>query len=216
MKICIFSEVTLNGKMTLQKNSSSKYLLSNFSDKENKYIHSLRGEADAIVIGRKTVSIDNPYLTNRLNSGKSPDRIVISNSLNFTFKENIFSSEAHTIIVTSQKNKNHINVETITNMGHECVFLGEKEVCMYSLIDYFRETKKYNTIIIEGGGTTITKFLTTGLVDTIYVLRLPIIAVGMQIPEFAEFLNEQYCINLKYINSIVFENFIVEKYELQK
>lgn len=59
--------------------SEERLLISN--DISNKLVHKWRSEEAAILVGTNTALMDNPSLTNRLWSGKSPIRLVIDMDL---------------------------------------------------------------------------------------------------------------------------------------
>lgn len=217
MKVQIFSEVTLDGKLSMKKNYSSKNLLDNLNENEMRFIHDCRGKVDGILIGRNTVTIDDPSLTNRFGSGKQPDRIVISNSLSFTFNESIFKNDAHTIIVTSEKKLKHPAVDTIYQLGHECIFVGGDFVDFGVLFQRLENEKGYESIMIEGGGTVINNVLELNLVDEIIILRLPIITFQNNAPNFVECLKRgKRFVKLKMKNVVKYDSFFLESYEVLK
>lgn len=216
MKVCVFSEVTVNGKISIGNNCSSKSMIQNLKMDENKLIHDYRGKVDAIIIGRKTVTTDNPRLTNRYGMGKQPDRIVVSNKLAFSLSEDIFSQEAHTVVVTSIKNMNTSIVKKIEDMGHECVFVGNEQVDLCALFELLEREKGYKSVIVEGGGTIISELFENNLVDEIKILRMPIIINGKNVPEFVEYLGKDYCNRLKMVNHQVYNSFLMEEYVVQK
>lgn len=214
MRVFIFSEVTVNGKISFGKNQNSKILMESFNDNDRKYIHNCRGKVDAIIIGRNTVTIDNPQLTNRFGNGKHPDRLVISNTLDFSLDEEIFDENAHTIVITSKINTKNAMVKKIEDLGHECIIVGETRVDFAELFDILAKEKKYETVMVEGGGIIISELLRDKLIDEMFVLRLPVIVCGEDVPEFAEYLGKEYCNQLKYLESLKYDNFVVERYVL--
>jgi diaminohydroxyphosphoribosylaminopyrimidine deaminase/5-amino-6-(5-phosphoribosylamino)uracil reductase len=64
-------------------------------------VHKWRTEEQAILVGASTVLNDNPILTVRDWTGNNPHRIVIDSKDNLSNSQNIFNSEAKTILLTN-------------------------------------------------------------------------------------------------------------------
>lgn len=116
MRIYILSEMSMDGKITSGSNSSSKFFGNYLSEKEMMYIHKKRHNAQAIIVGKKTIDTDNPYLTDRYFGNEKLIRIIPSNSLDFDYSSHIFQDNKKTLIVTSKKNINNPKVDEIKNM----------------------------------------------------------------------------------------------------
>ena len=72
------------------------------SEQSRRVVHQLRAEYDAVVVGARTIELDNPELTVRLAKGKNPIRVVIDGKLSVSASRKIFhTKEAKTIILTS-------------------------------------------------------------------------------------------------------------------
>jgi diaminohydroxyphosphoribosylaminopyrimidine deaminase / 5-amino-6-(5-phosphoribosylamino)uracil reductase len=131
------------------------------NDFTNKYVHKLRADTAAILVGKNTVQQDNPSLTTRLWQGKNPVRIVIDNNLELKDDLNVFNNEATTIIINTKKNETIDNV--IFNKLTEGTTIVEGIVaCLYE--------QKLNAVIVEGGTTTIQHFLDANLWDEAIVI----------------------------------------------
>lgn len=131
------------------------------NDFTNKYVHKLRGEVAAILVGKTTVQKDNPALTTRLWKGKNPTRIIIDSNLELENDFNGFNDESTTIIINKKKN------EVIDNIIFYKVEEGKSITegiitCLYQ--------QQINAVIIEGGATTIQYFLDVNLWDEAIVI----------------------------------------------
>ncbi len=71
--------VSLDGRLNYQQGHAG-WITGEQSARE---VHKLRNKVDAILVGRKTVEIDNPSLTTRLSRGtaKDPIRIILDTDL---------------------------------------------------------------------------------------------------------------------------------------
>lgn len=111
-------------------------------------VHKWRSEEQSIMVGRKTVQIDNPSLTVREFSGNNPIRIIIDGQLQLSKELNIFSDDAKTFIFNRIKNDKTANIEWIkiaeTNV----------ETILHEL--YKRDII---SVFVEGGSRTLHYFI---------------------------------------------------------
>lgn len=108
-------------------------------------VHKWRTEEQAILVGALTVLNDNPSLTVRDWTGNNPHRIVIDSKDNLSNSQNIFNSEAKTILLTNR----HIDFSGNTAQ-QICDRLFEQEI---------------TSVIIEGGSKTLQLFINENLWD---------------------------------------------------
>lgn len=119
--------------------------------------HQWRTEEDAILIGKNTAIIDNPFLTARKWTGKNPIRIVIDKNLQVPFDNHLFNSEAKTIIFNEVKTDVIDNIHYI-QMEDMHFYLAQKIAFQLYLMDI-------QSVIIEGGANILKQFLDTNLWD---------------------------------------------------
>ena len=128
------------------------------TSKESKtLVHNWRAEEDAILVGRKTVTADNPSLTVRMCEGKNPMRLVIDKSLSLKNNYNIFDDHAETLVF------NNIKSDTVRNTIYV-------KIDFSNLIEeILNELYKRNilSLIVEGGAITINSFIENNLYDEI-------------------------------------------------
>lgn len=134
-------------------------------EKTNQYVHQFRGLEKAILVGKNTVIADNPSLTVRLVDGNNPIRIVIDKNLelwNMKQKFNLFDDSAKTIVINSISNFEDENIEGIS-VSFENGVLEQLVSILYS--------RGIQSMIVEGGTTTINAFLGANLWDEALVLE---------------------------------------------
>jgi diaminohydroxyphosphoribosylaminopyrimidine deaminase/5-amino-6-(5-phosphoribosylamino)uracil reductase len=119
--------------------------------------HKWRGEEDAILVGKNTVLIDNPQLTNRSDSGKNPIRIVIDRSLSVPITHHIYNADAKTIIFNEVKTEVVHNIHFI-QMEDMQFYLAQKIAFQLYLMDI-------QSVMIEGGVQLLNQFITADLWD---------------------------------------------------
>lgn len=102
-----------------------------------RYVHQLRAEHQAILVGKNTVITDNPSLTVRYSNGKNPIRIILGNEDEIPKNYNIFNQKATTIFIPST-NKQPLNIGTILHQLYQ---------------------KNIISVLVEGGANVLQQFI---------------------------------------------------------
>lgn len=178
MKTTIFSQISIDGKLTLGAGNSSKELFTLFSNQDMKYIHLFRGKVQGIMVGKNTILTDNPFLTNRFEDNKNPIRIIPTRTLDIPLDSNVLSDQGKTIIVTTERGRDEAKIEQIRARGKDCIICGEEEVDFVELGRQLEENYGITDLMVEGGGFLNWHILNQDLVDEIILMQLPIIIGG--------------------------------------
>ena len=108
-------------------------------------VHQWRSQEQAIMVGRKTVELDNPLLTTREVKGKNPIRIVFDRKLSLNKDLLIFNDDAPTLVVNDKlSSDNHLKID-FDNLAPSLL----KEL----------HSRNIQSIIIEGGAQTLNTFI---------------------------------------------------------
>ena len=108
-------------------------------------VHQWRSQEQAIMVGRKTVELDNPLLTTREVKGKNPIRIVLDRKLSLNKDLLIFNDDAPTLVVNDKlSSDNHLKID-FNNLVPSLL----KEL----------HSRNIQSIIIEGGAQTLNTFI---------------------------------------------------------
>ncbi|MBI4055641.1 MAG: bifunctional diaminohydroxyphosphoribosylaminopyrimidine deaminase/5-amino-6-(5-phosphoribosylamino)uracil reductase RibD [Elusimicrobia bacterium] len=99
--VILKSAATLDGKIAA-RNGKSRWISSKAS---RNYVHRLRSQVDAILVGTRTVLQDDPELTSH-GQGKNPVRIILDAGGVLTPQQKVFNGSAQTLLMTSGKNFN--------------------------------------------------------------------------------------------------------------
>ncbi|CAM3184048.1 RibD family protein [Paracoccus nototheniae] len=133
------------------------------------HLHRLRALVDGVVIGVKTALHDQPRLTVRLCSGHNPARIVIDPRGRLPDGAPVLTPDgARRVIVTGADRNHPTGVEVLRlpapggRLDPAQILQGLRGMGLGSLL-------------IEGGGLTITGFLEAGLLDRLQVSVAPLI-----------------------------------------
>lgn len=175
---------TLDGKIATS-NNQSKWLS---NEKTRAFTHRLRAISDSILLGSKTIIYDNPHLNIRIPSinKKYFYRLILDPYLETPPNANLFNSPEPVIIFASKKNRNCFpsHCELI-----EVPILNNKFDLNYIMKFLFE--KNIQSVLIEGGASTISSFLENNLVDELYGVITPKIMGGTNSLTFSQFIEEK-------------------------
>lgn len=142
--VVIKAAVSLDGRIALPS-GESKWIT---GEKAREAAHRLRAECGAVLVGRRTVELDDPQLTARIPGVfNQPTRIVLDPENKLKGTERIFDDQAPTRHITGE-----IDLPQL-------------------LADLFGAG--YTGLLVEGGGTTIAGFITARLVDAFELFLAP-------------------------------------------
>ncbi|MEJ7555209.1 MAG: 2,5-diamino-6-(ribosylamino)-4(3H)-pyrimidinone 5'-phosphate reductase [Aquificaceae bacterium] len=178
--VIIVSEVSVDGKLTLYRGASSKELMTLMDQEAYRYLHEIRAKVDGIMVGCETVRTDNPSLTVRYVEGKNPTRIIPCSTANVPLDANIFSKDAPTIIVTTNRAPAE-RVQKIRSIGAEVLVVGEDLVDFERLMPILYE-RGIRSLMVEGGASINWELIRRGFVDEIRLIHLPVIVGGENVP----------------------------------
>ena len=162
---------SLDGKIATET-FDSKWI----SNEESRaFVHELRNDYDAILVGANTLASDNPKLTSRIDGGVNPYRIIVTSSLSLDPLSEVFleNSDNKTIIATNSTKDFDINAEII-----RCKTKGGG-VDLEDLLDKLYK-RDVGSVLVEGGSVINNAFLKENLVDKIYQFMAPIIVSGLR------------------------------------
>lgn len=143
-----------------------------------RFVHKMRAEEDAIMVGTNTARYDNPKLDTRFWTGKNAIRVLIDRDLSLSKDLNIFDDSQVTICYNLLGNKtlnNNIWVKFEENYSFE----------KFIIQDLYQ--RKVQSIIIEGGTILLQSFINSGLWDEAIVLKSKkILGEGINAPKLNE------------------------------
>lgn len=133
------------------------------------HLHRLRALVDVVVVGVGTVVADNPRLTTRRVPGRSPARAVIDRSGRSPRDAKWLDADGcHRIVFTQNDAGWPEAVERIGPRDEPDIFEPAKLVSALA-------ARGHRTILVEGGASTVSRFIDAGLVDRLHVCVAPII-----------------------------------------
>ena len=154
-----------------------------------RHTHRLRALCDAVIVGASTVAADDPLLTTREVEGPSPVRIVIDPSLRLHAGHRVFQEGPPTLVIASQAalagepvTRERIGLAEILRMPMDAAGSSITSIDLPGLL-HLLASRGLRRLFVEGGGVTVSRFLTAGLVDRLHVTVSPLL-LGGGIPAF--------------------------------
>jgi diaminohydroxyphosphoribosylaminopyrimidine deaminase/5-amino-6-(5-phosphoribosylamino)uracil reductase len=186
---------SLDGKIATAR-GESKWIT---GEKAREYVHKLRNEVDAILVGIGTVIKDNPSLDCRIRKGRNPYRIIVDSNLQIPLNAKVLKhGDGKTIIATISSRPTLLKEITINSpfvKGGRRGIISKKEYA-----DYQNKMKRLNhmgiriltvkdkdgrvdlkflmeelgrleitSIMIEGGSSINASALSSGVVDKVMI-----------------------------------------------
>ncbi len=186
---------SLDGKIATSK-GESKWIT---GEKAREYVHKLRNEVDAVLVGIGTVKKDNPSLDCRIKGGRNPYRIIVDSNLQIPLNAKVLKyNDSKTIIATisppspsfsrggfqTRPYKKELmsyqkKSERLNDMGIRILQVKDNngKVDLKALI---KELGKLDIarVMIEGGSSINASALSSGIVDKVLFFLAPKIIGG--------------------------------------
>lgn len=198
--VCLVSEVSVDGKLTLAKGVSSKIFMTLMDHEAKIFLHKLRAAHDAIMVGSNTIKIDNSNLTVRYAQGNNPIRVIPCSDGKIPLESNVLNKEAKTIVAVSEKAREE-DINKLNGTGVKVIKCGSDRVNLNILLnELWKDGIK--KMILEGGPTLCYSMLKNKLIDEIKLIHIPVIVGGVDTPSLvwgdaAKTLNDVFNTKLK-------------------
>jgi diaminohydroxyphosphoribosylaminopyrimidine deaminase / 5-amino-6-(5-phosphoribosylamino)uracil reductase len=138
-----------------------------------RFVHKMRSEEDAIMVGTNTAKYDNPKLDSRFWTGKNAVRVLIDKNLSLSNNLNIFDDSQKTICYTTVARSS--TSRNVLENNTEIVLLKNDFHSINELVLEDLYQRKVQSIIIEGGTILLQSFIDLGLWDEAFILKSKLI-----------------------------------------
>lgn len=167
---------SLDGKIAIAS-GESKWIT---GDKARQYVHKLRNEVDAVMVGIGTVIADDPSLDCRVRGGSNPYRIIIDSSLKISLNAKVLTHDDEKTIIATTNNADREKINSIIKMGHKVLTVKSREGKV-DLKNLMKELGRLEitSVMIEGGSTLNASSLSSGIVDKVIFFCAPKIIGGV-------------------------------------
>ncbi len=191
--------MSIDGRVGL-KNGESKWIT---TEKSRSFVHKLRADFDAIIIGCNTLRKDDPLLTTRGFKKIEPLRVVFTRTLDLPVKAKLWDTESsNTLVVYDSSTANEENLKKIPkNVDIEKVSSDNPKLISEILAD-----KGCNKVLWECGPELATAAVRAGCIQEFVTFLAPKILGGRKgMNPFTDFefksMNEVINLNFQEINS---------------
>lgn len=165
--------LSLDGKIAT-RTGDSRWVT---GEESRRRVHELRNEVDAILVGSRTVMLDDPSLTTRLpgKDTRNPTRVILDAEEYLDMERTVFRTpgDAPTWIAASE-NRDYPQADDVLHVPN-----GSGGVDMRALMEELGRREIMN-VLIEGGGTTLGSAFEAGLVDKVMFFIAPKIIGGRE------------------------------------
>jgi len=152
-----------------------------------RFVHNLRSNLSAILIGTNTALLDNPRLDARYWHVHTPIAIILDKDLKISKSNRLFSYARKVLVLNGLKTEIDESIQYIKiNFTKEnSLFWTEIQTCLLEQGIY--------SVLIEGGSYTIQSFLNSGIKSEIIKIKTPKIwNNGIKSPEISKPLQEKF------------------------
>ncbi len=137
-----------------------------------RFVHSLRSQVEAIMVGINTVQRDDPFLTDRLVGRSNPARVVLDPRLRIHENAHFFATDARRIIVTGASS-DQSRMKNLASQGVEFIVMPAEYFLLDTVIKKLGELE-IGSMMVEGGGLTFSELLGKKMFDELYVFVAPV------------------------------------------
>ncbi|MBI5049093.1 MAG: bifunctional diaminohydroxyphosphoribosylaminopyrimidine deaminase/5-amino-6-(5-phosphoribosylamino)uracil reductase RibD [Deltaproteobacteria bacterium] len=147
------------------------------------FVHRMRANADAVMVGIGTILKDNPELTVRLVKGNDPVKIVVDSRLRIPLNARVLNSGEGGIIVATTENRGRRSgireqkdkkMRALKDKGADILLLPSQNG-MVDLKALMKELgkKEIASLMIEGGSTLAASAIKQGIIDKAAIFTAP-------------------------------------------
>lgn len=151
--------------------------------------HAVRSIHDGILIGGRTLLIDNPRLTNRLwssgNPGKQPRPIVVDTHLEYVYKLGESCRVQNLIACCSEEAAESFESLPATVQVLPCRCTSDGRLDLHDVLYKLRTRYGIRSLMVEGGAAILTSFLRGDLIDCLCITIAPKVLGNGVAPTFA-------------------------------
>ncbi len=179
------------------------------NQESRKFVHELRQDYSAILVGIGTVLKDNPALTVRRDGDvKNPIRIIIDSQLKTPPDFIVLADNARVIIASSEK-ADQEKIKQLENKEHISVWICPIKEGLIDLEYLFTKLGKegIDSILVEGGGEINFNIIKNQLAHKIYAFIAPLIIGGNKSKSSFGGEGFEQLIDTPRIKNITYQNF---------
>lgn len=179
-KIILKIAQSLDGRVNIRPGVETKIT----GEASRRHVHEMRARADAVLIGGRTLRIDDPDLTPRLNQGPVPEALILSRRGPFPPNAKLFAKnrKAKTWVMSYSRAGVPSGVEWVqlpvpaAKTSRQSATASARTPSALStlstLLAFFAQ-RGYHSVLVEGGPEIWAHFINAGIWDTLYIATAP-------------------------------------------
>ena len=180
--VTVKTAMSLDGKIATRK-GDSKWIS---GIKSRDFVHELRNQNDAVLVGTNTILKDNPQLTCRLKRKRvsHPVRIVLDRENKISLNAKVFSnSKTQRVIYVSGPGLSAKREKLLVGKKIEVINgkTGKLGFDLKHLMKLLLQ-KNLTSILVEGGSEINSSAFSAGIVDRVYAFICPVLIGGRNAP----------------------------------
>ncbi|NOQ72743.1 MAG: bifunctional diaminohydroxyphosphoribosylaminopyrimidine deaminase/5-amino-6-(5-phosphoribosylamino)uracil reductase RibD [Crocinitomix sp.] len=185
---------TANGFIDIERSNNEKGVFWITQPETKALVHKWRHEEAAILVGKNTIKVDNPSLTCRNYEGASPIRVIIDQKMRLDYGAFKVGDRAVQTYVLTEK--------AVISKG-KLQFIQPKDFTISSILETLTQLE-IQSVIIEGGATTLNNFIQADIWDEARILTgINPIMSGISAPQLTGIVSESYQFGKDHIKILV-------------
>lgn len=171
--------MTLDGKIAT-RTGDSQWIS---GDASREYVHKLRSENDAVMVGIGTVLADDPLLNVRLaGDWRQPMKVIVDSMCRIPVSARLLQDGV--AIIACSAGADPENVQALRDVGAEIMIISEPDGSRVDLHELMNRLGAANVsgLLVEGGGTLLGTLLDRQLVNRVTACIAPKIIGGREAP----------------------------------
>lgn len=184
--VLIMSAVTLDGKLTVKRGVTSGSLGAFVTHEVVEYLHQMRADVDAVMVGGTTILIDNPSLTVRAVKGRNPVRVIVDPEGVVPLEAKVFHDKQALTIVAVAAETPAERIEALRALEVEVIVAGAGRFVEIPGLVTALFAQGIKSLLVEGGATLNWLVISAGVVDEVQLIKIPIVTGERGSPAFAE------------------------------
>lgn len=171
--------MSLDGKIATHS-GDSRWIT---GEESRRYVHRLRRETDAVMVGVNTVLADDPRLTARHGGDEAeceeqPLRVIVDTGARTPATARVFAGPGKTLVAAGRE-PDAAQADSLNKAGAELAVLplAEGRVDLKQLLVLLGQ-REITSLLVEGGGRLLGSLFDSGLVDKVVAFIAPMIIGG--------------------------------------
>ncbi len=162
---------SIDGFISKSKNEQT-WLTGNES---KKYVHGLRTQFDAVLVGANTVRVDDPLLNVRVIEGRNPAVIIIDGRLSISGNSKLFEIKDRNVIIFTSSKTDGERKFYFKDLGAEIIEMETDSDFKIDLLQILKEigSRNLNSVLVEGGAEIFSTFINQNIFDELITITAP-------------------------------------------